>query len=82
MFMMKSNYNANCEAHKIVAADLGLGNDRLANTIHACNKICKADINRRKCMNADDKTTDILGAVQHSSFHNGKPCDLHVENNI
>ena len=64
-------YQLNREAQKKINKELGLGNNAFANVVNVTNKIKKADSLRRKSMDEKDKSTDWLGILQDSSFHNG-----------
>lgn len=59
------------EAAKLRSKELGLGNCRVSNIIHASHKIREADLQRRKTMDPNDKSTDLLGNLRDSSIHNG-----------
>lgn len=64
-------YEANRDSKKQLAKVYGLGNNTLANTIHATYKIREQDARRRLTMDEHDKSTDCLGVLQSSSFHDG-----------
>ena len=62
-------YEINREAKEEQRTELGLSDDTLSNTVNMCQKIKVLDeIERKGC---GDDSTDHLGLVQDSSYHNG-----------
>ena len=71
------------DAQKAERQKLGLSHtDSLANIVNASWKIKEMDLEYRKSMDPKDTSTDVLGIVQYSTFHDGLTAGLFTKQSI